>query len=300
MPLPFANEHVRARFPNLCEERNERRMQSAVTRVRTALARRIRTVTRHLPSPNLVGTIYQTPNGVFSIAASDIALANVLRRNLAWSDHEVEAINAVVTPTSRVLFVGAHVGTLVIPVARNAAEVTAIEANPDTYRFLSANLALNGTTNVILHGYAAGEADGEIEFMLSRQNSGGAKRRPIVNDDRYTYDNPSIVRVPMRRLDDALEGTFDTIVMDIEGSEVFALRGMPRLLAGAQRLFVEFLPHHLRNVAAVDSDTFCDLILPHLPRLTIDDRTFAGETARTELRRMFVADEANDLICFSR
>ncbi|MEK9213182.1 FkbM family methyltransferase [Sphingomonas sp. 2378] len=247
-----------------------------------------------------MGTIYRTPNGVFSIAASDIALANVLRRNLAWSDHEVEAINAATDPASRVLFVGAHVGTLVIPVARHVAQVTAIEANPETYRFLSANLALNGTTNVALHGYAAGEADGEIEFILSRQNSGGAKRRPIVADHRYTYDNPSIVRVPMRRLDDALDGTFDTIVMDIEGSEVFALRGMQRLLAGAQRLFVEFLPHHLRNVAGVDSDAFCDLILPHLPHLMINNLTLDGDAARAELRRMFVADEANDLICFSR
>ncbi|WP_394646648.1 FkbM family methyltransferase [uncultured Sphingomonas sp.] len=264
------------------------------------MGRRIRTLTRHLPSQNLVGTIYRTPNGVFSIAASDIALANVLRRNLAWSDHEVEAINAVTDPASRVLFVGAHVGTLVVPVARHVAHVTAIEANPDTYRFLAANLALNSIVNVTLHGYAAGEADGEIEFMLSRLNSGGAKRRPIIADGRYTYDNPSIVRVPMQRLDNALEGTFDTIVMDIEGSEVFALRGMPRLLAGAQRLFVEFLPHHLRNVAGVDSDAFCDLILPHLPRLTIDGQVFDADDARVELRRMFVADEANDLICFSR
>ncbi len=275
-------------------------MRSAVTRLKTALGRRIRTLTRHLPSQNLVGTIYRTPNGVFSIAASDIALANVLRRNLAWSDHEVEAINAVTDPASRVLFVGAHVGTLVVPVARHVAHVTALEANPDTYRFLAATLALNSIVNVTLHGYAAGEADGEIEFMLSRLNSGGAKRRPIIADGRYTYDNPSIVRVPMQRLDNALDGTFDTIVMDIEGSEVFALRGMPRLLAGAQRLFVEFLPHHLRNVAGVDSDAFCDLILPHLPRLTIDGQVFDADDARVELRRMFVADEANDLICFSR
>jgi FkbM family methyltransferase len=268
--------------------------------MRANLGRRVRTLTRHLPSRNLAGTIYQTPNGTFSIAASDIALANVLRRNEVWSDHEVEAIRAAVTPSSRVLFVGAHVGTLVIPVARDVAEVVAIEANPDTYRFLAANLALNGTTNVTLHGYAAGEADGEIEFILSRQNSGGAKRRPLIADDRYTYDNPAIVRVPMRRLDNTLGGTFDTIVMDIEGSEVFALRGMSRLLTGANQLFVEFLPHHLRNVAGVDSDAFCDLIVPHLPSLKVGGRIFRGDAARDELRRMFLADEADDLICFSR
>jgi hypothetical protein len=95
-------------------------------------------------------------------------------------------------------------------------------------------------------------------------------------------------------------GTFATIVMDIEGSEYFALKGMPRLLAGAQRLFVEFLPHHLRNVAGIDSDAFCDLVLPHLPVAQIRGRRFDGDAARTELRRMFAADEGEDLIAFFR
>ena len=262
--------------------------------------RRVRGLTRHLPSRNLVGTIYRTPNGVFSISAADIYIANVLRRNRAWADEEVRDICAATPAGSRVLVVGAHVGTLVVPVARHVDEVVAIEANPDTYRFLRANLAFNDSANVTLHGFAAGEAEGDIEFILSRQNSGGSKRRPVIADDRYTYDNPRAVRVPMHRLDDVVAGSFNTIVMDIEGSEVFALRGMPRLLAGADRLFVEFLPHHLRNVAGVDADAFCDLILPHLPHLLIEQRAFHGDAARAELRRLFVADEGHDLIRFSR
>lgn len=275
-------------------------MRATMERIRAAIGRPIRTVTRYLPSKNLVGTIYETPSGVFSIATSDIALGNVLRRNLAWSDDEVRGVREVTDSGSRVLFVGAHVGTLVIPVARQVREVVAVEANPDTYRFLAANLALNGVTNVAVYGFAAGEADGQIEFILSRRNSGGAKRRPIVADARYTYDNPDVARVPMRRLDDALPGAFDVIVMDIEGSEVFALRGMPRLLSAATHLFVEFLPHHLRNVAGVDADAFSDLVLPHLPNLRVGGTCFGGEGARRELRRMFDADKGHDLIRFSR
>lgn len=275
-------------------------MRAVLERAKAFVGRRIHAVTRRLPSRNLMGTIYKTPNGVFSISTSDIGIANVLRQGVAWSNDEVNAIRAVTSPDSRVLFVGAHVGTLVIPVARYVSEVVAVEANPDTFRFLAANLPLNGVANVTLHSFAAGEADGEIEFILSRLNSGGAKRRPIIADARYTYDNPGVARVPMRRLDDAVAGTFQTIVMDIEGSEVFALRGMPRLLAAAEHLFVEFLPHHLRNVAGVNADTFCDLILPHLPHLTIDDGRLKGEAARLELRRMFQADEGRDLIHFAR
>lgn len=275
-------------------------MRTIAVQAKNFLSRKVRTFTRHLPSGNLEGTIYRTPNGIFSIAASDIALANVLRRNVAWSDDEVREICAATDHDARVLFVGAHVGTLAVPVARHVAHVVAIEANPDTYRFLAANLALNSIDNVELHGVAAGESDGEIEFLLSRRNSGGAKRRPLKADPRYTYDRPDVRRVPMRRLDDLIEGEFATIVMDIEGSEIFALRGMTRLLAQAQRLFIEFLPHHLRNVAGADSDTLCDLVLPHLPRVAISGRQYEGDAARAELKRMFLADEGEDLIRFTR
>jgi len=275
-------------------------MRAVLGSARSLVSRRVRAITRHLPSDNLIGTIYSTPNGVFSIAASDISLANVLRRNLAWADDEVDAICSVTGTDARVLIVGAHVGTLAIPVARHVREVVAIEAKPDTYRFFSANLALNDVANVISHCFAAGEEDGEIEFLKNRQNSGGAKRRPIVDDARYVYDRPELVRVPMRRVDDLVDGAFETIVMDIEGSEVFALRGMRGVLSKADRLFIEFLPHHLRNVAGVDSDAFCDLILPYLPIATITGRRCEGQEVRDELRRMFDADQGDDLICFSR
>lgn len=275
-------------------------LRRAFRQTLSACARRVRTITRYLPSSNLVGTIHRTPSGVFSISADDIALATALRNNIAWSQNEIDEILAEAKPTARILFVGAHVGTLVIPVAKAVQEVVAIEANPDTYRFLVANLAFNDVANVTVHRFAAGEAEGEIEFILSRQNSGGAKRRPIIADPRYTYDNPAIVKVPMHRLDDVLTDAFDTIVMDIEGSEVFALRGMPGLLAQAHRLFVEFLPHHLRNVAGVGSDALADLVLSNLPRLTVNGRVFDGAAARDELRRMFDDDEDHDLICFSR
>jgi len=275
-------------------------MRALIRWTKRVASRSVGTLTRHLPSGNLVGTIYRTPNGIFSISAADIYIANVLRRNHAWAAEEVFSISAATEAGSRVLFVGAHIGTLVIPVSRQAGEVVAIEANPDTYRFLMTNLMFNDVTNVTVHQVAAGEADGEIEFLLSRENSGGAKRRPVKSDPRYVYDHPSVVRVPMKRLDDLVEGSFSTIVMDIEGSEYFALKGMPRLLAGAERLFIEFLPHHIRNVAGVTSDEFCDLILPHLPSVTIGGRRFDGEAARLELRRMFEAEKDEDLICFSR
>ena len=70
--------------------------------------------------------------------------------------------------------VGAHIGTLVVPLARHAAHVMAIEANPDTFELLNLNLLLNGCANVEALQLAAGEREGEIEFVQNTSNSGGS------------------------------------------------------------------------------------------------------------------------------
>ncbi len=44
--------------------------------------------------------------------------------------------------------------------------------------------------------------------------------------------------------------------MDIEGSEYFALKGMQRILSNARAMIIEYLPHHLDNVAGVSDKEF--------------------------------------------
>ena len=54
----------------------------------------------------------------------------------------------------------------------------------------------------------------------------------FMRDYAYFYDSPEIIKVPAGPLDDVLAGqTFDVILMDVDGSEYFALRGMQTLLA---------------------------------------------------------------------
>ena len=55
----------------------------------------------------------------------------------------------------------------------------------------------------------------------------------------------------------------DMIIMDIEGAEYLALKGMQECLAASNSLYIEFIPHHLQNVADVNSTEFFNLILPH-------------------------------------
>jgi hypothetical protein len=108
---------------------------------------------------------------------------------------------------------------------------------------------------------------------MSRSNTGGSKRVPIVHQPDYFHDNPKVVNVESAPLDDLLPNeTFDVVLMDIEGSEHFALQGMQRILASAGVLQVEFLPHHLTYVAAVSVADFMASISPHFLSMLIPSK----------------------------
>lgn len=104
------------------------------------------------------------------------------------------------------------------------------------------------------------------------------------------------------RLYDAVTGTYDLILMDIEGSEYFALQGMPRLLSQARHLISEFRPHHFCDVAGVTAEDFIRLVEPHFDQLFIPSkkRRVPREEFHATLGRMFELDESDDGIVFSK
>ena len=104
---------------------------------------------------------------------------------------------------------------------------------------------------------------------MSTHNSGGSKRMPLHRDETYFYDQPAVVQVRGARLDDLLEGSFDVVLMHIEGSEYFAFLGMQRILAGAATLIVEFLPHHLSRVAGITVEQFLQPLVGHFRTLLV-------------------------------
>jgi hypothetical protein len=90
--------------------------------------------------------------------------------------------------------------------------------------------------------------------------------------------------------------------MDIEGSEYFALKGMQTILRDARTLFVEFLPHHLRNVSGVTPEQFLALITPHFQSLFVPGRNLhVGQDAFLgTLQEMFDKNEEEDSLIFSK
>ena len=137
---------------------------------------------------------------------------------------------------------------------------------------------------------------------MSRTNSGGLKRMPLIKEHKYFYDDPSVVKVEADRLDEVVSGEFDVIVIDIEGSEYFALKGMERLLSKATYLIVEFIPHHLKNVSGVSAREFLQPIAAHFNHLTIPSRNEIIDQSQfvSTLGSMYEKNEEDDGLIFSK
>ena len=247
--------------------------------------------------------LVRSDNGVFLVDAEDMAVGRHLARYGEYGTAELKRLLSVVTEQATVLIVGAHVGTLAVPVSKHCRNLIAIEANPRTFRLLHENLRLNGCKNVRALNIAANDRNEEIRFVLSRTNSGGSKRMPLVQNYAYFHDSPEVVPVEAHPLDEVLgDSPIDIILMDIEGSEYFALGGMQRILSRSSVLFMEFIPHHLRNVSGVSVDQLLGRIRPHFSTMFVPSQEITASRDRfgEVLQTMYDREQSDEGIVFKK
>jgi len=252
--------------------------------------------------PRAAGLLVASQDGPLVVDAEDSSVGAILLEQGSYADHEYELARSLIRPEGNALIVGAHIGAHVVRLAKHCRELIAIEANPRTFSLLEANVRLQNSTNVRLLNLAAGEKAGKIEFLQNRDNTGGSKRKPVHDQFYYSYDNPEIIEVDCARLDDILpeDKNYDLIFMDIEGSEFFALQGMQSILGRTNALSLEFLTHHLRDVAAVSADQLSELIMPHFAWMFIPGRNefVQGNEIGPRMRQMHASGENHDCLYF--
>tara|TARA_B100000035_G_scaffold64097_1_gene52045 strand:- start:393 stop:1232 length:840 start_codon:yes stop_codon:yes gene_type:complete len=247
--------------------------------------------------------IVESKNGTLAVDPRDLEVGLKLRNNGSYGLDEIARINDLISTQSNVLVVGAHIGSLVIPIAKNCNKVVAIEANPNNFNLLKTNLHLNKSENVTIHNIAASSKQETIKFQMNVVNSGGSKRLPKNNEYMYRYDNPEVIEVQAHSLDEYLdENNFDLVLIDIEGSEYFAMQGMEKILSNCNTLIVEFLPHHLKNVADVTVEQFLSLIPKQFTKLTIPSKkeTHPIDIGGVVLQQMYNNKEGDDGLIFTK
>ena len=80
-----------------------------------------------------------------------------------------------------------------------------------------------------------------------------------------------------------------------------AMKGMKEILSNCKTLVVEFLPHHLKNVADIDVDTFISALPGHFTNFQLPDNNQAHNISevKTVLQKMYDSNIGEDGIIFT-
>jgi FkbM family methyltransferase len=250
-------------------------------RFKISILRSFGRVRRLAVGPYGVAVLTRTENGLLLVPVGDMMVGRRLSFNGCYDPELLSFLLHRCDAASELLFVGAHVGALAIPAAKRVRRVVAVEANPATFELLKMNVALNGLQNIGIHNFVAGDRNGEVAFLTSRLNSGASGLEMGGWGEAYIYDKPERIRVQMKSLDEVFpEARFDLIVMDIEGSEALALRGMKALVGRSGGLLVEVFEQHLRRIARVTNEEFLSLVEPHFDEaLVLPEKPRRGQPA---------------------
>jgi FkbM family methyltransferase len=169
---------------------------------------------------------------------------------------EGRLLERLVKPGMATVDIGANIGLYALFLAHLAGRqgrVFAFEPEPTLFAMLCENCAANGAENITPFQIAAGETNGRAVFQRAIFNSGDNGLGPARADAQP-------LEVEVARLDDVLPvRAVDFIKIDVQGHELTALSGMPKLLSASPdvRMLFEFCPFGLR-AANTDPQSLLD------------------------------------------
>ena len=146
--------------------------------------------------------------------------------------------------------VGANIGTLTLAASRLVGpegRVFAIEAHPRTVRYLRGNVRLNDARNVTVLHAAVGDHVGIVKFSNRR------------SDDQNSIASSGI-DVPLATLDSMVIGLLPPdsrirlLKIDVEGFELFALRGAQQVLERTDAVYFESWENHFQRFGYATKD----------------------------------------------
>jgi FkbM family methyltransferase len=202
---------------------------------------------RRILSNHGEGIVANTRNGLLVVDPGDFGVSRALLDRGSYDWPEIQWLGRLIDAQSQLVFVGTHIGALLVPLVRNsgATRVRALEPSPRNHRFLSMNVALNGLDFASVLQVAAGNQEGHVRFAENSINSGNSRISAVGN-----------VEVRVAKLDTVLADCppVDLLVMDTEGFEVEVMRGGAELLQRTRYLYVEYAPEQLREQGHAPAD----------------------------------------------
>lgn len=183
-------------------------------------------------------------------------------KNRVWGPVETDIIAQHVRLGDTFLDIGAHVGyfsLLASSLVGPEGKVYSFEPCTANHKVLLKNLSINGSKNAMVEQAVVLDHDGVCKLRLSKVNTG----------DHQAYDDP---REPNRQSEEvkavSLDSYFgpdgikvDFVKMDVQAAEVYALRGMRRLLGMNPfvKVLLEFWPYGLVGAGSTKAEFLAEL-----------------------------------------
>lgn len=134
-------------------------------------------------------------------------------------------------------------------------KVYAVEASPENVEYIKATIEANGLDNVEIINTGVWSSNTELTF--SHVDGAGATSFCSNKKDIKTIEsNPACKyrTINVSTLDDLISIDIDFMKMDIEGSELFALRGAQRFLSSGNPVLVELNKYTYKTFMGVEID----------------------------------------------
>lgn len=178
------------------------------------------------------------------VPAFDLFVGSRLLMDSRWSFKELDMLAEFLNPGDIVVDAGANLGGFAVPLARivgRSGSVHAFEPFRHIFQLLTANVALNGLSNVFTYHRALGDEEVDTERPSpDLQKMGNAAKMHVVSDSpRLLVSYSGSERVHVRPLDSF--GLAPRLIkIDVEGMELKVLRGaMHTLVTHRPLLFIE-------------------------------------------------------------
>lgn len=176
----------------------------------------------------------QTQNiglGSFLVIENDL-IGNFILQYGFWEKHLYDIYTKFLTPESIIIDAGANIGFHTVHCATFGKQVYAFEPQSIIFNILSSNILINGVSDKIKH-YRLGLGDKKIKLHMEPENK---TREPngVTNFGGLglTTETLDTEVVDLVKWDEEFSHVdkVDFIKMDIQGSEIYALKGMENML----------------------------------------------------------------------
>ncbi len=227
------------------------------------VARRRRMVgkPRHL-SNCVTGQLLQLRDFQIYVDPFDTQIGRIIWDHGQYETHIQAALKTLLKPGDTLLDIGANIGYHSLFASRcvgPSGSVVAVEMSPENNTLFRASIAANQMMNIVLHETAVAEREVRLQFCVTPGTGNGM----LVNDylqqrikhEPESFSQPTIVNAVT--IDSLIPSgqRVDVVKIDIEGSELRALRGMNRVLRESRPAIVfEFCPTLLENIGGIEPE----------------------------------------------